>query len=467
LSAKDAAAGYSTSVGLQTDPNSSGYTSVVSISAVSQDPRTAADVANAYAKAFIAWRQDTARARVSQAILAVQSSLNSTSPKSANHATLAQNLQQLHLLEKSVTGDFSVISPAYPPSVPFSPRKTRMVIIAGILGLVLGTAFAFLLEQLDTRVRDEEQVTDMLGLSVLGHLRPLARGARATGVVQMLVNPFGPMAEAVRVLRGNLDFMGVDGDVHSLLVSSSIQGEGKSTTVCNLAASMALAGKRVVLVDADLRRPRIHTYLSVPNSVGLSSVLARRAELSDALVSITLDKVAGADAVAAPGVGVRDGAVRVFSVSGSERSTGDAVTGHDLGWSGWPASPDDNPILRVLPSGPLPPNPGEMVASRRFAEVIDELADDADLVLIDAPAMLSVGDTGAMAARTDALVFVVNMTMVRRPTLERSHAQLAKLPCRKLGLIVISSKRAHGPYYGYHYHRTPPPNRGRGAAKPA
>ena len=290
-------------------------------------------------------------------------------------------------------------------------------------------------------MRDEDQVTDLLGLSVLGHLPPL-RGASEAGVVQMLINPFGLMAEAVRVLRGNLDFMGVDGDVRSLLVSSSIQGEGKSMTACNLAASMALAGKRVVLVDADLRRPRIHDYLGIANSAGLSSVIARRAELADALVSVKLDKVASrattaarrrACACATPPCGCsrRPGPKRASMRPAPACASATSSTTRE---PAWPATADDDPVLRVLPSGPLPPNPGEMVASRRFAEIIDELSADADLVLIDTPAMLSVGDTAPMAAKADALVFVVNTTLVRRPLLERAHAQLAKLPCRKLGL---------------------------------
>jgi Mrp family chromosome partitioning ATPase/capsular polysaccharide biosynthesis protein len=465
LSAKDRAAGYSTSVGLQTDPNTSGYASVVTIAGVSQDPQVAADVANAYANAFVAWRQDNARASLTKEIAAVQSSLAGLSKTSASYQTLSSQLQNLVLAQKSVTGDFSVLTPAYPPSTPFSPRKTRTLAIAVILGFVLGVACAFLLEQLDTRVRDEDQVSDTLALSVLGHLPPLARKTGQTGVVQMLVNPFGLMAEAVRVLRGNLDFMGVDGEVHTLLVSSSVQGEGKSMTACNLAVSMALAGKRVVLVDADLRRPRIHTYLGVQNSVGLSSVVARRAELSEALVPITLDKTVGSgDGLAAPDVRVREGALRVFSAGGrdgDDERAADAARARDAGPAGWSTGADDNPVLRVLPSGPLPPNPGEMVASRRFRELVDELADDADLVLIDTPALLSVGDTAAMAAHVDGLVFVVNTTQVRRPMLERSHAQLTKLPCRKLGLVLISSKRAHGPYYGYHYHRASVPKAGR------
>ena len=303
----------------------------------------------------------------------------------------------------------------------------------------------------------------------------------------MLVNPFGLMAEAVRVLRGNLDFMGVDGDVRSLLVSSSVQGEGKSMTACNLAVSMALAGKRVVLVDADLRRPRIHTYLGVQNSVGLSSVVARRAELSDALVSITLDKAVGTgDGLAAPDVRVREGALRVFSVGGrdgGDERTADAVSGRDAGTAGWSTGADDNPVLRVLPSGPLPPNPGEMVASRRFSELIDELADDADLVLVDTPALLSVGDTAAMAAHVDGLVFVVNTAQVRRPMLERvaRPARQAALPqarsrphleqtCARAVLRVSLSPRLRSQGGAHHYvglkRRGEPMQRRRGRAAP-
>jgi polysaccharide biosynthesis transport protein len=478
LKGKDTSAGYYTTVSLQTDANTSGYSSVVGIGAVSSDPHTAAVVANAYAAAFIAWRRDSARARVNQEILAVQSRLATfttpTQQAGADYLGLQQTLSNLELTKDSVTGDFSVISPASAPSVPFSPRKTRTLLIAVILGLVLGCGLAFLFEQFGTRVRDEEQVTGMLGMTILGHLPPLARSAGEAGVVQMLINPFGLMAEAVRVLRGNLDFMGVDGEVRSLLVSSSIQGEGKSMTACNLAVSMALAGKRVVLVDADLRRPRIHDYLGIANSAGLSSVIARRAELADALVTVRLDGVGPSDdGRAAPGLRMRDSAVRVFSAAGSEPGIdprADSIGSRDILRSretGWAPTADDDPFLRVLPSGPLPPNPGEMVASRRFAEIVDELSADADLVLIDTPAMLSVGDLAPMAAKADALVFVVNTALIRRPLLERAQAQLAKLPCRKLGLVLISNKRAHGPYYGYHYHRTPAPKPGRGSAKPA
>ena len=118
---------------------------------------------------------------------------------------------------------------------------------------------------------------------------------------------------------------------------------------------------------------------------------------------------------------------------------------------GLPSGPDADPVLRVLPSGPLPPNPGEMAASQRFGEVIGMLADTADLVIIDSPPLLEVGDAAAMAARADGLLFVANMAKLKWPMLERSHAQLVKFPCRRLGLVVVAAKRVHQPVHGYRY----------------
>ena len=127
-------------------------------------------------------------------------------------------------------------------------------------------------------------------------------------------------------------------------------------------------------------------------------------------------------------------------------------------------APTTRLMLRVLPSGPLPPNPGEMAASQRFGEIIGLLADTADLVIIDTPPLLEVGDTAAMASKADGVVFVVNMARVRWPMLERSHAQLEKFPCRKLGMVIVAAKRAHKAAYGYEYRYGTSP---RGAPPPA
>ena len=454
-------AGYSVSGLVSSDATTGNYSTVVGIKGVSSDPTLAATVANAYAQAFIDWRLSAAQTQLGQSILAAQSELASdttaASKTSANYQLLQQLLQNLQLEQKSATGDFSLLSPATAPSKPFAPRKTRTMAEAIVFGLLLGLGVAFLLEQLSTKVRDESQMTDLLGLSVLGHLPPLGRAGAETSVVQALVNPLGPTAEAFRVLRGNLDFMAIDGSLRSLLVSSSIQGEGKSATICNLAVSMALAGKRVVLVDADLRRPRVHTYMTVPNKVGLSSVIAGHASLDEATVAVALDQRAWHEA-ATPLTGdsrPRKAALRLRFANGSGAASRELASPEKHLWSGSPESLLSDQVLRVVPAGPLPPNPGEMVASQRFAEVLEELVGGADIVLVDSSALLAVGDSAAIAARVGTLLFVVNSAQVKRPMLERAHAQLAKLPCRKLGLAVITAERSAGVYYGYHYHRAP------------
>jgi Mrp family chromosome partitioning ATPase len=131
---------------------------------------------------------------------------------------------------------------------------------------------------------------------------------------------------------------------------------------------------------------------------------------------------------------------------------GDSVMQYTAHQSAKPLPGQANPVLRVLSSGPLPPNPGEMAASQRFGEIISALADTTDLVIIDSPPLLEVGDTGAMASRADGVLFVVNMTQARMPMLERAHHQLMKFPCRKLGLVVVAPRHSNEPVYGY-YHR--------------
>ncbi len=468
LKGKDTSAGYSVKATQPIDTSGNFSATVVGIEAASANPQTAADAANGTAQAFVNWRRDTKRTQVQDALTAVEAALKTyTTPaakKSAEYLQLTQSQQALQLQLQSLSSDFTVIAPATVPTVPFSPRTMHTLALAGSLGLVLGMVLAFLFEQLDTRVRDERQMTEMLGLSALGHLPSLTRRTHEGASVQMLSDPSGPMAEAIRVLRGNLSFTGVDGDVRSVLITSSARTEGKSVTAANLAVSMALAGQRVVLVDADFRRPRIHSYMRVSNVVGLSSVLARRAELSDALVPIPLEGHGSEKGeVAVPEALVREGAsVRVMTLGGSGHG-GEPALQYSSRQSDGASGSDVDVLLRVLPSGPLPPNPGEMAASQRFGEIIGLLADTADFVIVDTPPLLEVGDAGAMASKADGVVFVVNMGKVRWAMLERSRAQLEKFPCRKLGMVIVAAKHAHRAVYGYEYRAGTSP---RGAPPP-
>ena len=424
----------------------SAHARVVAVDAVSSSPQTAAAAANAYAEAFVTYRRGAAQTQLSSVLANVESALASFTTPSARrgygYLRLVMAEQALQLQLRILSSDYTLATPATKPSVSFLPRKRRTLTYFAMLGLALGMGMAFLFEQFDTRVRDEREIADLLGLAVLGRLPPLRRRTDDAARVRTLDDPLGPTAEGVRVLRGNIAFASVDGDVNTLLISSSVRGEGTSVVACDLAVSMALAGQRVVLVDADLRHPSVHVHMQVSNAVGLSSVLARRADLWAAVSSFPLHNRAEAAGGAAPATPQPEGTA---NQAGTELGS-DAVSRR------LPCSPDTNetPALRVLPSGPLPPNPGEMAASERFGEVIRLLANTADLVIIGSPPLLEVGDAAAMAPTADGLVIVVNMARVRRQRLERCRAVLDRLPCRVLGVAVIATRRARRqPVYRY------------------
>jgi Mrp family chromosome partitioning ATPase len=191
--------------------------------------------------------------------------------------------------------------------------------------------------------------------------------------------------------------------------------------------------------------------LDIPNVLGLSMVLARRVSVDEATalvelessvrqsgVLITTAKVAAPLATNAP-------ATKAARQPGPSRPAGESA-------GLWSGGSGTAPVLRVLPSGPIPPNPGEMIASQRFVEVIASLRDEADLVVVDAPAMLPVGDTAAIARAVDGLVYVVNPERVRRPVLQQARAQLGHLPCTLLGIIEVADRKGQGQYSGYYDH---------------
>jgi non-specific protein-tyrosine kinase len=429
--------------------NSGNYSSIVLVTAVSPDADAAAKAANAFAVAFVAWRQQREQDRLRQAATVVQATLDTYDTEAARASTeylmLQQQYRNLQILKQTATGNFSVIVQATAPSAPFSPRVVRTAGIGMAGGLVLGLLLALLLEQFDTRLRSEDQILALLPYPVLGRIPRAAKKEVATGgVVSTLSQPTGPVAESFRMLRSNLDFVNVDRGVRTLILTSSAQGEGKSIAICNLAVSLALSGKRVALVDGDLRSPHVHTYLGLSNAVGLSAVLGRRATLDAALVRMPLVALAERR-TAQPLLGTPQASERAAGVV--EPSSADAGDASDQ--SLWARSDSDStqPLL-VLTSGVTPPNAGELIASSRMKTVIDTLATAADIVLVDAPAMLVVGDTAALASSVDGLVYLVDANIARRPMLERAAEQLEQLPCLKLGVVLMADTSVDH-YYTY------------------
>lgn len=402
-------------------PNSN----VVTISATAKSPDRAAAIANGYAAAFISANKKAVQLQLVEAENVVKQQLKSytsaASQRSTEYVLLAQQLQDLRIAAATATGDYLVVSPAVPPTSPSSPHPKRTAAIGLAAGLLLGIALAFLLEQFNTRLRSHREVAEILQLPVVGRVPRIDKKAMATSPLVVIHDPRGVVAESLRLLRSNLDYLKVDGTLSSVLVTSCVRGEGKSVTVCNLGVTLAMGGRRVVIIDGDLRQPRVHKYMGLENKVGLSSVVAGKVPLVDALQRYTLPL---------------------------------------LDWSSDGGVHSDNgekpPRLYVLTAGPQPPNPGEIVASKRFETILAELKESVvDFVLIDTPAFMAVSDAAAIAPRVDGVFMLVSMDgTTRRPMLSAAKEFLDRLPTRKLGVIVVREKAARSDYQSYRSYDT-------------
>lgn len=400
--------------------------STVTLSVVSPNAAGAARIANAYAKAFTGYRKEMQVVAVKQAEQVLQDKMSQyagINKQTGQYAQLQLQLQNLQIEEATVTGDFLILVPASTPSAPFTPRPVRNGIMGLAGGLILGIVAALLRGQLDTRARTSEEAAAELRMPLLGQIRKIAATDSQKQPLVVLGGASNATVEAVRKLRSNLEFANLDQGMKSFFITSCLQGEGKSFTLCNLALSLAATGDRIVLVDADLRRPTVHRYLNLPNSVGLSTVLTGKTELLEAL--------------RAHAVGPEPAQHETVSeVVGESRTNG-------------------GNRLHVLTSGPLPPNAGEMIASKSFRRLIKDLRTAYDMVMIDAPALLAVGDTGAIAQVVDGMIFLVDLARARRPLLAEAAVQLGQMPCRKLGFVVVAEARSRHyerRYYEYYEH---------------
>lgn len=424
------------------------YNSVVNVIAEGGDPQTVTAVANAYAATFVAWRKERYQKQITSAIATIKEEIaqykrdftkrnkklkkdeRNVLEQSTEFLVLQQRLRDLEILKSTTTGNFRVLVPATVPSDPVEPQPLRSAILGFGIGLFAALGLIFLLEQFNTQIRHTSEITDIFHQPVIGRIPRIPAEEMKAGALVTIARPDSNGAEAFRTLRTNLDFVGLDGDIRSFAITSCLQGEGKSYTLANLAVSLALAGKRVIIVDADMRRPRLHRLFGLTNTMGLSTAVAGRHDVA-----------AGAQAVLlTPG-----------------RNDDEVHTKHHVQWHEGAGAARR---LYVMTSGPVPPNPGEMAASRRFAEVIAALEHEADIVLVDTPALLPVGDFLAIASAVDGFVFLVDPRVVKRPQLREAVELLAPVQSRAMGLIVLrapsSSKRYYHYYRSYHKDVEPP-----------
>ena len=400
----------------------------VRVSVTSPDAEWAMRLANAYAQEFVYWRVDRQKEQIEAARQVIEQKLKEYQTPAqqalSDYVILKERLSDLEILAETATGSFSVAVPATEPSAPYAPQPRRSAAMGAAFGLLLGIALAFTREKLDTRLRSHREVREIMGLPIIGRIGRIPSDALAKGPLVVVSEANGRAAESLRVLRSNLEFAFLGEKNRVLMVMSAQQGEGKSLTTANLAASLSLAGKKVVLIDADLRRPRIHTLFKAKNASGVSSVIAGLVDLDQALQTIDL---LGKTSPRTRGDGKRPAAKQDDDSFGADAR------------------------LWLLTSGPIPPNPGEMVASRRFAAMVEDLSGmKFDYVLIDSPAFLPVGDAAALAGVADAIILVVNLKMTRKPMLEDAREFLAPLPATKLGVVTVMDSAGKSDRYHYY-----------------
>lgn len=432
LGERDAQTKYAVQATVVAPSNNTSYNvipNVVEITAETTSPTGAAAIANAYAAAVISLRKEEQQARYRAAQKVVENQLKLySSPQSkltGDYAVLTQQLGNLRIAEATATGDFAVVVPATPPKSPSSPQPVRSGALGLAVGLIVGMALLFAMSRLDTRIRTHRQVAEIVELPIIGRLPQIPRQSLRTDELIALNEPEGHVSEALRMLRSNLEWASIDEPIGSLLVTSCLKGEGKTLTVCNLGLTLARAGMRVIIVDADLRAPRVHQVLKLPNALGLTSVVLGRTELKASLQLYGLSPTAVRNSASKP-------VLQALDQSASSQS-----------------QPDEG-ALWVLTSGGLPPDPGEVAASKRLSSTLKEIAAlGADYVLIDSSPILSVGDAGALASSVDGVLLVANVKRIRRPTLVDGRELLDALPCRKVGVVVVGERIEHRQYYQY------------------
>ena len=390
-------------------------THFVVVTAQSGSASLSAAVANAFADAARTITNRRVRAELraqADAVRRQNRELSSNNPD--NTFTRSSNIDRIARLETLArfATPAAVVVEASPPGEPVSPQPIRNAILGLLVGLTIALLVAFLRDALDRRFKSVSEIKHDLKMPMVGHVRDelLGRSVLST-------NGRGPLSaaelEAFRILRTNVDFLDVDQQVKSIVVTSALPEEGKSTVAVALAAAYATAGRRALIVDCDLRRPTMASRLGLNPSPGLSDFLIGRAEPQDVLQTVALD---------APVTGSKNG-------DDGERPTA--------------------PLVCVTAGTPTP-QPAELLGSERFKRFLEQVSDVYDIVVIDSSPLLSVVDTLELVPNVDGIVFCVRASSTTRDQARAARQALEHFPPRPTGVVVTGVRPGDETDYGYY-----------------
>ena len=367
-----------------------GNSSLISLAASGTSRREAMRLANAFATEYVEFRREVSRRRYTEAAARLRARIGqagAVAGGSRQVGELENQVQQLELLASLQTGDAEVVQQAALPEYPVRPKPVRNGALGLLLGVALGVALAVLRERLDRRLKKEEQVRRLLpDLPIIASIPEGQLGPRAPEV----------KLEAFRTLQTNLTFLTVDRAMRSLLLTSAMDGEGKTTTSVNLAWTMAERGERVVMIEADLRRPELSRRLGFEGRPGLSNILSGQGSVLEYLQPV-IDKSRN---------GVRA----------------------QLDGSIW-----------IVPSGPIPPNPQALLSRAAVKDVLSEVSDCADKVIVDGSPLGPFSDVLSLAKRVDGVVVIVRLYHSRRDEIERLMEQLSQVSVKPIGVVLVGT----------------------------
>jgi non-specific protein-tyrosine kinase len=300
----------------------------------------------------------------------------------------------VRLAKAESTSDVILVEPASVPVSPIRPKVMQNTLLAAVVGGMLAVGLIFLIDALDNTIKDPEDVARHLGLPVLGMIA-LDEETSENDPLVTISKPRSPIAEGYRALRTNIQFASVDKPIKSLLVTSIAPSEGKTTVASNLGIAMAQGGRNVIMIDADLRKPKMHRRLNLPNRKGLTSLFMQPDMLLDGTVQKT-----------------------------------------------------DTNNLYVMTAGNLPPNPSELLSSDRMVEILKSIRNHADVVMIDTPPILAVTDAVVLSQRVDGVLIVIKTGSTKTTAAQQTVHQLRRLNANILG-VVLNAVPTRGSRYYY------------------
>lgn len=448
-----------------------GTSDVVTVTAEWGSPTDAAAIANAFAAEIADFRRQTARADIQRAIDALKETMPEDSgvggePSPAVRTTQTR-LSELETLKALQTGNVQVVEQATPPESRTSPRPLRTSLIAGLVALVLAVLTVLLLARFDDRISDEQELTSLMGLSVLTRIPRVGQAHRLRRNWDGHDEP--AFAEAFEFLRLNLELLGHDGDSLVVAVTSPAADDGKTTVVAGLARSLATSGAEVVAVDLDLRKPDLHTYFDTSSALGggvLDAILESgyaengNADPRSAQEHAAPDPEAELAATRGRRAHTEDdiaiGLVELARCRGQARRAARALkaSGRNIPestlrrWKEVHADLYDNiraqrtrgvlaaPHLRLLAADDHPQMPTGTIARGRLQQLFNGLRQSADWIVVDTVPVSTVADASAVAASADGVILVVDLDQTRRRELLAAKKQLANARAKVFGLVV-------------------------------